>query len=68
MWWTRKTAAAKPTPRDARQLVKFPAQMREHTLANMRDHLLALQEIQSALARSEYDRAAEDYVRSLLLQ
>ena len=54
-----EAAAAKPAPRDARQLVKFPAEMREHTLANMRDHLLALQDIQSALAKSEYDRAAD---------
>lgn len=33
--------------------------LREHTLANMRDHLLALQKIQSALARSDYERAAD---------
>lgn len=52
-------AAAAPAPRDTRQPVSFPAAMREHTLANMRDHLLALQDIQSALAKSEYDRAAE---------
>ncbi|MBP5998427.1 MAG: hypothetical protein KA535_10770 [Azonexus sp.] len=55
-------AAAAPAgmaAKDTRQLVRFPAEMREHTLANMRDHLLALQEIQSALAKSEYDRAAE---------
>ncbi len=55
-------AAAAPAgvaAKDTRQLVKFPAEIREHTLANMRDHLLALQEIQSALAKSEYDRAAE---------
>lgn len=44
---------------DGRQLVKFPEQMKEHTLASMRDHLLALQEIQSALANSDYDRAAD---------
>jgi cytochrome c556 len=43
---------------DARQLVKFPDAMREHTLSNMRDHLLALQEIDVALSKSDYDRAA----------
>jgi hypothetical protein len=43
---------------DARIAVKFPKALRTHTLANMRDHLLALQEIQDALARSEFDRAA----------
>ena len=61
-------AAAAPAgvaAKDARQLVKFPAEMREHTLANMRDHLLALQEIQSALAKSEYERAAETADRRL---
>lgn len=44
---------------DARAIVHFPAEMRLHTLANMRDHLLALQEIQLALAREEFDRAGE---------
>lgn len=43
---------------DARTAVKFPKALRAHTLANMRDHLLALQEIQDAMARSEFDRAA----------
>jgi hypothetical protein len=43
---------------EARIAVKFPKALRTHTLANMRDHLLALQEIQEALARSEFDRAA----------
>lgn len=46
-------------PSDGRQLVQFPEQMKEHTLANMRDHMLALQEIQAALASSDYDRAAD---------
>jgi hypothetical protein len=44
---------------DGRQLVKSPAQMKARTLANMRDHLLALQEIQVALAGSDFDRAAD---------
>ncbi len=43
---------------DTRQLVHFPDQLREHTLANMRDHLLALQEIQEALAQKREDKAA----------
>ncbi len=50
------TAATPAT--DPRPLVRFPEEMRIHTLANMRDHLLALQEIQDALSRSQYDRAA----------
>lgn len=43
---------------DTRELVKFPPELTEHTLANMRDHLVALQEINSALARGENDKAA----------
>lgn len=44
---------------DARQVVRFPEDLRAHTLANMRDHLLALQEIQEALARQEFERAGD---------
>ena len=43
---------------DTRQFVRFPSELREHTLANMRDHLLALQEIQQALAQKREDKAA----------
>ena len=42
---------------DARQLVNFPEPMRVHTIANMRDHLLALQEIDMALSNSDFDKA-----------
>ncbi len=55
-------AQAKPTqamPKDTRQAVYFPKTLREHTLTNMRDHLLALQEIQEALAKQEYDKAGD---------
>jgi hypothetical protein len=51
--------ATKGAAKDTRQAVSFPKTLREHTLANMRDHLLALQEIQEALARQEYDRAGD---------
>ncbi len=47
------------TTMDTRELVKFPPQMIEHTLANMRDHLLALQEINDALAQGLNDKAAK---------
>lgn len=50
---------AQAAPKDTRQAVTFPKTLREHTLANMRDHLLALQEIQEALAKQEYDRAGD---------
>lgn len=43
---------------DARVAVEMPSMMRTHMLANMRDHLLALQQIQSTLAAGEYDAAA----------
>src|SRR4030065_1916540 len=40
---------------DPRQLVGMPAPMREHVLANMRDHLVAMGEIQAALAAGKYN-------------
>lgn len=53
-------AAATAMPAaDVRVAVRFPPHMRERTLANMRDHLLALQQIQDALARQDYDQASE---------
>lgn len=47
-----------PRTPDARQFVKFPAALVEDTLANMRDHLQALQEIQSQLGMGHADKAA----------
>ena len=44
---------------DTRVAVDMPAMMRTHMMANMRDHLTALQEIQSSLAAGEYDAAAD---------
>jgi hypothetical protein len=43
---------------DTRVTVEFPPAMKEHTLANMRDHLLAISQIQEAMAASQYDKAA----------
>ncbi len=45
-------------PADTRVLVRFPEAMRLHTIGNMRDHLLALEEVSTALARGAYDEAA----------
>ena len=53
------------TAADARQLVRFPEPMRVQTLANMRDHLLALQEINDALSRSDFEKAASIAERRL---
>ena len=44
---------------DSRVAVDFPEPLRTHTLANMRDHLLAIQEIQQALATGAYDKASQ---------
>lgn len=45
---------AAPVPDDTRVEVAFPPALKEHTLSNMRDHLVALQEIQVALAREDF--------------
>lgn len=44
---------------DTRTKVDFPAMMKNHMLGNMRDHLLALHEIQMALAKGELDKAGD---------
>ena len=48
-----------PVALDSRQFVEFPAPLVEHTLANMRDHLQTLQEIQLHLAAGHTDVAAK---------
>jgi hypothetical protein len=52
-------AAETPAPADTRQAVDFPPPLREHELANMRDHLLTLQRIQLALAEGKFQEAAD---------
>jgi cytochrome c556 len=44
---------------DSRQRIEMPAPMQEHMLANMRDHLVAMGEIQAALAAGKYNEAAD---------
>lgn len=51
--------ATQAMPADGRVAVAFPAALAEHTRANMRDHLLAVQEITAWLGEGQYDRAAE---------
>ncbi len=53
-----------PAP-DTRTAVRFPDALRSHTLANMRDHLLALAQIQGQLASGEFDQAADTAERRL---
>ena len=62
-----QAAAQMPQPSggDARQLVALPEPMRTHTIANMRDHLLALLEIDEALAKGDFaaaSRVAEERI------
>jgi hypothetical protein len=59
------TAAPSANQADARQLVKFPEPMRLHTITSMRDHLLALQEIDVALSKNDFDNAARVAERRL---
>jgi len=44
---------------DPRQLVEMPPPMQEHMLTNMRDHLVAMGEIQAALGKGDFDRASD---------
>lgn len=44
---------------DARALVRFPEPMQEHMLGNMRDHLVALNEVIGNVADGKYDAAAQ---------
>jgi cytochrome c556 len=43
---------------DDRELVKLPPMMQEHMLANMRDHLAAIEEILGELASGNVDEAS----------
>jgi cytochrome c556 len=56
------TFAHSPTALEAandRQEVKLPPMVREHMLRNMRDHLMALEEITRSLGDKQFDKAAE---------
>ncbi len=44
---------------DARVLVKLPQKIENHMMSNMRDHLMALNEIIQALAEDKMDKAAK---------
>jgi len=50
--------SAASNDKDNREFVRFPDALREHTLANMRNHLFALQEIQDAIGRGQDDAAS----------
>jgi len=44
---------------DSRQLVKLPEMMQQHMMSNMRDHLVAINEILTNMANDKLDQAAE---------
>ena len=44
---------------DTRQLVHLPEMMQQHMMSNMRDHLVAINEILVNLGNGEMDKAAE---------
>jgi len=44
---------------DSRQLVDLPEMMQQHMMSNMRDHLVAINEILTYLSNDELDKAAE---------
>jgi hypothetical protein len=44
---------------DKRVLVNMPKMMQEHQLANMRDHLMAINEILMSMGKNDLDKAAE---------
>lgn len=52
-------AAQSASAEDSRQQVQLPPQMQTHMLANMRDHLAAIETMTRLLAEGEYDKAAD---------
>jgi len=44
---------------DKRIFVEMPKMMQEHQLANMRDHLMAIDEILTEMGKGEFDKAAD---------
>ncbi len=56
--WATFAGAQAPAGGDGRTLVALPEPMRAHAIANMRDHLLALQEIDEALSKGDFAAAA----------
>ena len=44
---------------DSRELVNFPEMMQQHMMANMRDHVAALNEILEFMGNNEPDKAAD---------
>ena len=56
---TAKQESKHGSGKDSRQQVDLPAPMKEHMMANMRDHLVVINEIQAALAAKNFDKVEE---------
>ncbi len=59
VWGSSIAATRSMASEDSRQMVKLPKMMQQHMLANMRDHLVALNEIFGELANGNADKAGE---------
>ena len=44
---------------DAREFVQLPEMMQQHMMSNMRDHLVAINEILITMAKGDFEEAAE---------
>jgi hypothetical protein len=44
---------------DSRRLVQLPEMMQQHMMSNMRDHLVAINEILIKMANGDFEKAAE---------
>ncbi|MBQ0756936.1 MAG: hypothetical protein KBT66_03305 [Amphritea sp.] len=44
---------------ESRELVQLPEMMQQHMMSNMRDHLVAINEIMLSIASDDLDRAAD---------
>jgi len=44
---------------NSRRLVQLPEMMQQHMMSNMRDHLVAINEILIGMANGDFDKAAE---------
>ena len=58
-------ASALPAAEDPRQKVELPPPMRAHMMANMRDHLQAIEKITRLLAEHRYEEAGDTAERRL---
>ena len=57
--WLVSTSTISMADNDTRQLVELPEIMQQHMMSNMRDHLLAINEILLNLSNGEMDKAAD---------